>query len=46
VEYEITELGRSLAPLFAGLAEWGAANLDQVDRARRAYDADPTRVRP
>ncbi|WP_380286381.1 winged helix-turn-helix transcriptional regulator [Kitasatospora purpeofusca] len=38
VEYEITDLGRSLAPLFAGLAEWSAANLDRVERARRAYD--------
>jgi DNA-binding HxlR family transcriptional regulator len=46
VEYEITALGRSLAPLFAALAEWGAANLDQVDLARRDYDADPTRPRP
>jgi DNA-binding HxlR family transcriptional regulator len=38
VEYEISELGRSLAPLFAHLAEWAVANLDQVDRARRGYD--------
>ncbi|WP_245646693.1 winged helix-turn-helix transcriptional regulator [Microtetraspora niveoalba] len=38
VEYEISELGRSLASLFAHLAEWAAANLDQVDRARRDYD--------
>ncbi|MCW3818233.1 helix-turn-helix transcriptional regulator [Micromonospora sp. DR5-3] len=39
VEYEISELGRSLAPLFATLAEWSATNLDLVDRARRDYDA-------
>ncbi len=38
VEYEISELGRSLAPLFASLAEW-SGNLDKVERARRAYDA-------
>jgi DNA-binding HxlR family transcriptional regulator len=38
VEYEISELGRSLAPLFATLAAW-SANLDQVEQARRAYDA-------
>jgi DNA-binding HxlR family transcriptional regulator len=38
VEYEITELGRSLAPLFATLAEWSAVNLDKVDLARRDYD--------
>lgn len=38
VEYEITELGRSLAPLFAALADW-SVNLDEVERARREYDA-------
>ncbi|SEG81343.1 DNA-binding transcriptional regulator, HxlR family [Thermomonospora echinospora] len=38
VEYEISDLGRSLAPLFAHLAEWAAVNLDKVDRARHAYD--------
>ncbi|MBO2463337.1 winged helix-turn-helix transcriptional regulator [Actinomadura violacea] len=41
VEYEISELGRSLAPLFAHLAEWAAANLDRVDRARHDYDDAP-----
>ncbi|MFD5317763.1 winged helix-turn-helix transcriptional regulator [Streptomyces sp. NPDC127098] len=39
VEYEISELGRSLAPLFAHLAEWATANLGQVERAREEYDA-------
>ncbi|PBC61077.1 transcriptional regulator [Streptomyces sp. Tue6028] len=39
VEYEISELGRSLAPLFATLAEWAAVNLDKVEEARVAYDA-------
>jgi DNA-binding HxlR family transcriptional regulator len=43
VEYEISELGRSLAPLFATLAEWSAGNLDKVDLARHDYD---TRERP
>jgi DNA-binding HxlR family transcriptional regulator len=38
VEYEISELGRSLAPLFAALAEW-SANLDKVEQARLDYDA-------
>ncbi|MBT2492609.1 helix-turn-helix transcriptional regulator [Streptomyces sp. ISL-96] len=38
VEYEISELGRSLAPLFAHLAEWSTANLAKVDRARNDYD--------
>ncbi|MDN3027371.1 helix-turn-helix domain-containing protein [Streptomyces sp. S.PB5] len=38
VEYEISELGRSLAPLFAHLADWSADHLDEVERARRDYD--------
>ncbi|MEU8524960.1 MULTISPECIES: winged helix-turn-helix transcriptional regulator [Streptomyces] len=39
VEYEISELGRSLAPLFAHLAEWSADHLGRVEEAREAYDA-------
>ncbi|TDC23509.1 transcriptional regulator [Streptomyces sp. 8K308] len=39
VEYEISELGLSLAPLFAHLAEWATDNLDHVERAREEYDA-------
>nr|WP_202536209.1 helix-turn-helix domain-containing protein [Streptomyces sp. SID4919] len=37
VEYEISELGSSLAPLFASLAQW-SVNLDRVERARLDYD--------
>ncbi|GAB2505446.1 winged helix-turn-helix transcriptional regulator [Nocardiopsis aegyptia] len=40
VEYEITDLGRSLAPLFASLSHWGADHLPEVERARREYDGD------
>ena len=38
VEYEITDLGRSLAPVFAALADWSAAHLDEVAAARSAFD--------
>lgn len=38
VEYEISELGRSLAPLFATIAGW-SVNLDKVEQSRRDYDA-------
>ena len=38
VEYEISELGRSLGPLFASLSEW-SVNLPKVAAARQAYDA-------
>ncbi|GHB48999.1 HxlR family transcriptional regulator [Streptomyces viridiviolaceus] len=43
VEYEISELGRSLAPLFAHLGEWAATNLEKVEQARNTYDSTPTR---
>ncbi|WP_081239962.1 winged helix-turn-helix transcriptional regulator [Streptomyces viridosporus] len=39
VEYEISELGRSLAPLFATLSEWAQGNLAEVERARQEFDA-------
>jgi DNA-binding HxlR family transcriptional regulator len=39
VEYEITELGRSLAPIFAHLTEWAAEHLVEVEAARDTYDA-------
>ncbi|KAB8163046.1 transcriptional regulator [Streptomyces sp. 3MP-14] len=38
VEYEISELGLSLAPLFAHLAEWAGSHLDRVEAARARYD--------
>jgi DNA-binding HxlR family transcriptional regulator len=41
VEYEISDLGRSLAPLFAALADWSGGNLAEVAKAREAYDARP-----
>jgi DNA-binding HxlR family transcriptional regulator len=37
VEYEISDLGRSLGPLFAALSEW-SSNLDKVEEARAEYD--------
>ncbi len=42
VEYEITDLGRSLSPLFAALAEW-SVNLGKVEQARLDYDATRSR---
>jgi len=45
VEYEISELGRSLAPLFAALADW-SVNLSKVEQARQTYDnTERTRTR-
>jgi DNA-binding HxlR family transcriptional regulator len=38
VEYEISPLGRSLAPVFAALMKWSVANLSKVDRSRLNFD--------
>jgi len=39
VEYELTELGRSLAVPVLALADWSFAHLDQIEAHRAAYDA-------
>jgi DNA-binding HxlR family transcriptional regulator len=39
VEYQISDLGRSLGPLFASLARWAGTHLEQVQEARRGYDS-------
>lgn len=39
VEYEVSELGRSLEPLFGSLVDWTAANIHDVEQARERYDA-------
>ena len=39
VEYEISDLGRSLGPLFHHLATWTTEHLPEVDHARTEYDA-------
>jgi DNA-binding HxlR family transcriptional regulator len=39
VEYEITDLGRSLAPVFAALVTWSDGHLSDVSRARSDYDS-------
>jgi DNA-binding HxlR family transcriptional regulator len=38
VEYEITDLGRSLAPVFASLVTWSDGHLAEVIQARADYD--------
>lgn len=43
VEYEITALGHSLAPLFAHLAEWSATHMDAIEQSRLAYDTEHPR---
>lgn len=41
VDYELTELGRSLHAPLRALADWAEAHLDEVAAARAAYDARP-----
>ena len=43
VEYEISELGQSLGPLFANLATWATANLPKVEQARQSFDTPDRR---
>jgi DNA-binding HxlR family transcriptional regulator len=38
VEYEVTELGRTLRPVFRALERWGDRYLDDIAAAQRRYD--------
>jgi DNA-binding HxlR family transcriptional regulator len=38
VEYEITDLGRSLAPVFASLVTWSDGHSAEIVQARADYD--------
>jgi DNA-binding HxlR family transcriptional regulator len=38
VEYELTELGRSLVPLVMALAEWAMANHERINENRRTRE--------
>jgi DNA-binding HxlR family transcriptional regulator len=39
VEYKLTNLGMGLGAAFCGVWVWAAENLEQVERARRDFDA-------
>lgn len=38
VEYEATDLARSLTPVYAELERWSLQHADDVEAARRGYD--------
>jgi DNA-binding HxlR family transcriptional regulator len=38
VEYELTELGRSLLPAVMGLLAWALGSQERIERARAAHD--------
>ena len=39
VDYELTDLGRSLLPVLALLKEWAEEHMDAVQLAQEEYDA-------
>jgi DNA-binding HxlR family transcriptional regulator len=40
VDYELTDLGRSLYSLLSGVRDWAVANIDTVRDARDRYDTE------
>jgi DNA-binding HxlR family transcriptional regulator len=42
VDYELTDLGRDLLPLQRAIKAWAESHIDEVHRARAAYDASTT----
>lgn len=42
VEYELTALGRSLIVPLMTVLEWGESYSDEIEAARRAFDARPS----
>jgi DNA-binding HxlR family transcriptional regulator len=40
VDYELTELGRSLLPVMRAIKDWAEAHMDDVLRARTRYDGE------
>ncbi len=40
VSYDITELGRTLAPIISQLNDWSEVNIIRIEDARQVYDAD------
>lgn len=46
VEYQITELGETLGPLFSALAQWGDDHSSALDTARARYDRATAARRP
>jgi DNA-binding HxlR family transcriptional regulator len=43
VDYELTDLGRSLLTPVRALGAWALSNRQSIEEARRRFDADPAR---
>ena len=39
VDYELTDLGRDLLPVLRSLKQWSEANIEHIQRHRKAFDA-------
>jgi DNA-binding HxlR family transcriptional regulator len=46
VDYELTELGRTLIEPLAALAAWAKQNRPAIDKARTRFDAKSAKARP
>ena len=42
VDYQLTALGKDLAPVTNAIKVWAEANMDRIDAARAVYDAEVT----
>ncbi|MET7418737.1 helix-turn-helix domain-containing protein [Dactylosporangium sp. NPDC005555] len=42
VDYELTDLGRSLAPVLGALKSWAEDNIEHIMAARDAYEVQAT----
>lgn len=38
VDYELTTLGQTILPVVAAIKQWSEAHIEQIHKARRAYD--------
>ncbi|HYZ00087.1 MAG TPA: helix-turn-helix domain-containing protein [Candidatus Binatia bacterium] len=45
VDYALTPLGRDLLPVMVAIKDWAEHNMDDVNTARRRYDARADRAR-
>jgi DNA-binding HxlR family transcriptional regulator len=41
VDYELTELGKTILPVVAAIKQWSESHIAAIHAARRAYDGQP-----
>ena len=40
VEYELTDLGREVHPLFRSICDWGQSHMSEIAKANKRYDRE------